>query len=100
MGDDFGKGPTLQLGKRLGLDDADAVPNLALVAFVVDVIFLGTLNDFVELGVGNTGDVLDDKSFVHFIGNDHANAGFTKMDLGVRGLDGCVRWSLAHDKNG
>jgi hypothetical protein len=42
--------------------------------------------------MGNTGNVLDDDSLFHFVGNDHANACFTEVDL-------CVLGSLAHDKN-
>ena len=89
MGNDFGERPALQFRKRTGFDDTDAVADLALVLLVVHVVFFGTLDDFVELGMGNTGNVFDDEGLVHFIGNDHANTGFTKVDL-------CVRRSLAH----
>ena len=80
------------LESGLGLDDADAVADLALVALVVHVVFLGALDDLVEFRMGNAGNVFDDEGLVHFIGNDHANAGFTKVDL-------CVRRSLAHGSN-
>ena len=81
--------PALQPRKRLGLNDANAVSNLTLVALVMHVVFLGAFDDLVEFRVGNAGDVFDDEGLVHFIGNDHANTGFTKVDL-------CVRRSLAH----
>jgi hypothetical protein len=89
MRDDLRKGPAFELGKRTRLDDADAVTDLALVGFVMHVVFFGALDDLVELGMRNAGDVLDDEGLVHFVGNDHANAGFTEVDL-------CVRRSLAH----
>ena len=92
MGNDFGKRPALQFRERACLDDADAVTDLALVALVMHVVFLGALDDLVEFRVGNTGNVFNDEGLVHFIGNDHANAGFTKVDL-------CVRRSLAHVSN-
>ena len=92
MRNDLGKCPTLEFRKRARLDDSDAVTDMSLVGLVVHVVFLRALDDFVELGMGNTGNVFDDESLVHFIGNDHANAGFTKVDL-------CVRRCLAHDKN-
>ena len=96
MGHDFSKRPAFQFGKRTGFDDANAVADLALVGLVVNVVFLRALDDLVELGMGNAGHVFDDEGLVHFIGNDHANAGFAEMDLTVRGLDWCVRRSLAH----
>jgi hypothetical protein len=92
VGDHFGKGPAFQLGKRAGLDDANAVSDLSLIFLVMHVIFFGTFDDFVELWMGNTGYVLNNEGLVHFIGDDHANAGFTEVDL-------CVLGSLAHDKN-
>ena len=99
MRDNFGEGPALQFGERTGFDDADAVANLALVVLVVHVVFFRALDDLVEFRVRNAGDVFDDEGLVHFIGNDHANAGFTKVDLCVRRLDLCVRRSLAHGKD-
>lgn len=84
MGNDFSKCPTLQLGKWASLDDADTVTNLTLVGLVVDVIFLGTFDDFVEFRMGNTCDVLNHEGLVHLVGNDHADAGFTEVDLRVR----------------
>lgn len=92
MGDNFREGPALQLGKRACLDDANAVADLSLTFLIMHVIFLRTLDDFIELRMGNTGNVLDDDSLFHFVGNDHANACFTEVDL-------CVLGSLAHDKN-
>ena len=93
MRDDLGKSPPLQLRERLGFDDAHAVANLTLVGLVVHVVFLRALDDFIELRMGNTGNVFDDEGLIHFIGNDHADAGFTKMDLDVRS-------SLAHGRSG
>ena len=93
MGEDLGERPALELGKRPGLDDADAVTDLALVAFVMHVVLLRALDDLVELGMGNAGDVLDDEGLVHFVGHDHADAGLTEVDLSVRR-------SLAHGKLG
>ena len=92
MGNDFGKRPALQFRERASLDDADAVTDLALVAFVMHIIFFRALDDLVEFRVRNTGNVLNDESLVHFIGDDHADAGFTKVDL-------CVRRRLAHGSN-
>ena len=89
MGENFGKSPALQLGKRPGLDDFHAVADLCLAVFVVHVVFLGALDDLVEFRVGNTGNVLNDEGLFHFVGNDHANAGLAEVDLGVL-------WSLAH----
>ena len=56
------------------------------------LVFFRAFDDLVEFRMGNPCDVFDDESLVHFIGDDHADAGFTEMDL-------CVRWSLAHVKN-
>ena len=96
MRNHFGKRPALQLRKWPSLDDANAVADLALVRLVMHIVFLRALDDFIKLRVGHAGDVFDDEGLVHFIGDDHANAGFAQMDLGVRRLDGCVRRSLAH----
>jgi hypothetical protein len=93
MGNHFCECPALQFGKRLGFDNANTITDLTLIALVMHVVFFRTLDDFVELRVRNTGHVFDDEGLVHFIGNHHADAGFTKMDLGVRR-------SLAHDRYG
>ncbi len=92
MRQDFSEGPTLQFGERLGFDDADAVADLGLAAFVMHVVLLRPLDDLVETRMRNAGDVLDDEGLVHLVGDDHANAGFTKVDLSVLG-------SIAHGEN-
>jgi hypothetical protein len=92
MGDNFGEGPAFQLGKRAGLNDANSVADLSLIFLIMHVIFFRTFDDFVELWMGNTGNVFHDEGLFHFIGNDHANACFTEVDL-------CVLGSLAHDWN-
>ena len=94
MGDDFLKCPAFELGQRAGLDDADAVADLGLAVFVVDVVFFGSFDDLVELGMGNAGDVLDDDGLVHLIGDDKADAGLA--EAGGPGFLG----SLAHGGNG
>lgn len=83
MGDDLGKCPALELGKRTGLDDFHTVADLCLAVFVVHVVFLRAFDDFVELWMGNACDVFDDDGLFHFVGNDNANAGLTKVDLSV-----------------
>lgn len=80
MRDNFSKCPALELGYRLGFDNTYAVADGGFALFVVHVIFLGTLDDFVELRVRNTGDVLDDDGLFHFIGNDNTDAGLTLVD--------------------
>ena len=77
MGENFSKGPALELGNWLGLDDADAVADGGLALFVMHVVLLGALDDFIELWVRNAGDMLDDDCLLHFIGNDDAYAGLT-----------------------
>ena len=92
MGENFSERPTLQLRKRTGFDDADAVTNFGLAAFVMHVVFLRAFDDFIEAWMRNTCDVLDNESLVHFIGDDHADAGFAKVDLSVCRI-------VAHDEN-
>ena len=92
VSDDFGERPALEFGKRPGFDDADAVADLGLAVLVMHVVFLRAFDDFVEARMGNAGDVFDDEGFVHLVGDDHANTGFTKVDLSVRG-------SFAHGRN-
>ena len=97
MGKNFSEGPALQLGKRLGLNDADTVTDLGLALFVVDVVFLRPLDNLVELRMGNAGDVLDDDGLLHFVGDDDADASLAKVRLGflsgiAHGSVGLRRW--------
>ena len=93
MGEDFCECPALEFGERTGFNDADAVADLGLAGFVVDVVFFRPFDDLVEFGVGNSGDMLDDEGLVHFIGHDDADAG-----LAVGG--GGFRCGLAHGRDG
>jgi hypothetical protein len=83
MGEDFSQSPAFQLRERPGFDDFDTVADLSLARFVVDVVFFRAFNDFVKLRVRNAGNVLNDDGFFHFIGNHHAYAGLTEVDLSV-----------------
>lgn len=85
MSEDLGEAPTFQFGERLGFDDANAVTDFGLAGFVVDVVFFRPFDDFVETRMGDASDMLDDEGLVHLVGDDHANAGFTEVDLRVRG---------------
>jgi hypothetical protein len=93
MTDDFLQCPALEFGKRAGFNDADAVTDLGLAGFIVDVVFLGALDNLVELGMGNTRDVFDDDGFVHLVRYDHTDACFAQVQPGFLG-------SLAHSGNG
>lgn len=75
VGEDFLERPALELGNRLGFDNADAVADGGFRFLIMHVVFLGALDDFVELRVGNAGDVLDDDGFLHFIGDNDAHTG-------------------------
>ena len=87
MRENLSKVPTLQLGCWLGFDNTNAVADLGFTLFVMHVVFLRTFHDLVETCVRNACDVFDNDSLVHFIGDDHANAGFTKMNFGfLRGI--------------
>ncbi|MEN9975024.1 MAG: hypothetical protein RLZZ282_1030, partial [Verrucomicrobiota bacterium] len=74
MRNNFGKRPTLQFREWTGFDDADAVADFRLAGFVMNVVFFGTFDDFIEAWVRDASDVLDDEGLIHFIGDDHANA--------------------------
>ena len=78
--ENFFQGPAFGLGDGFGLDDADAVANGGFALLVVHVVFLGALDDFIELRVRNTGDMFDDDGLFHFIGNDNTDAGFAQVD--------------------
>lgn len=82
MREDFGEGPALEFGERASLGDANAVTDFGLAAFVVDVVFFRAFDDFVKAWVRDPCDVFDDEGFVHFIRDDHANAGLADVDGG------------------
>lgn len=94
MGDDFGEGPTLEFGERAGFDDAYAVADFGLAGLVVDVVFFRAFDNFIEARVGHAGDMFDDEGLIHFIGDDHANAGFAERDVCV------LRSGIAHGGSG
>jgi hypothetical protein len=83
MGEHFGESPALELGERAGFDDADAVADLGFALLVVHVVFLRALDDLVETGMGNAGDVLDDEGLVHLVGDDDADTGLADVGLAV-----------------
>lgn len=76
VGKDLGECPALESGNGAGLDDSDAVANDSFGFFVVHVVFLGALDNFLESWVRNAGDVLDNDGFIHFIGDNDAYACF------------------------
>jgi hypothetical protein len=82
VGKHFGESPALKLGKRLSFNDADAVADLCLAAFVMHVVFLGPFYDLVELRVRDASDVFDDEGLLHFVGDDNADTGLAKVWLG------------------
>ena len=59
----------------------------------MDIVLLGTLDDLVELGMGNTCDVFDDDGLLHLVRYNHTDAGLAKVKPGFLGR-------VAHVGNG
>ena len=90
VGENLDEAPPLEFAQRTGFHDADTLSFLGFALFIMRIEFGRALDDLFKLRVGHTADDFDHEGLVHFVGNDHADAGFTEVDL-------CVRRSLAHD---
>ena len=93
MGKHFHQFPALQLGKRAGFNDTYLIAYLGRGILVVSIELLALLDDLLELGVRNAGDVLHNDGLVHLGGSHHADARLAKAGLlGCFGLFG--QWIL------
>ena len=81
MRDDVHELPALQLGKRASLNDTHLIANLGFTIFVVSIELLALLDDLLELGMGNAGDVFHNDGLVHLGGNDNTDARLAKSGL-------------------
>lgn len=78
MREDVNELPALFLRQWSAFFDADLVAHGSLGLLVVCIEFLRTLDDLLELGMGDTGDVFDDDRLIHRSGTDHSNALLTQ----------------------
>lgn len=75
MSQHFDQLPALEAGERMSFYDAHLVTNLGDFIFIVSIEFLTVLNDFLEFGVRDTGNVNNDDGFAHLVGGYNAHAG-------------------------
>ena len=75
--DDVDDAPSLILGDRAGLHDANGIADAAAVLFVMRLELAGAVDHLAVKGVTNLGLDGDDYRFFHLIADDDANAGFT-----------------------
>ena len=75
--EDRNETPTLFFGEGAGFHDMDFIADVSLIMFIVYLEFFGTFNGlFIEVMLNEFLNS-DDASFVHFIGDDFTDAGFT-----------------------
>lgn len=75
MAKHFDQFPALQAGHGACFHDTDLIADLGEVLLVVRIELLAALNDFLEPGVGDSGDVNDHNGLFHLIGSHYPNAG-------------------------
>jgi|Laugresu1bdmlbdd_1035124.scaffolds.fasta_scaffold26842_4 hypothetical protein len=88
MLEDFNETPTLGFTERAGFHDADAIPDLGFIFFVMGMELSDMLRDFSEFWMRNTGHRTNHDGFVHLIGYDLADSNLAERAMiGIFGSD-------------